>query len=218
MRVLMRLTRNSLATLIAWVSTCLLAGGIGTLLNESARTMWMIWGCFGLIAAIGLDIAVRAREWTRMDELELIATSRFERDIYYENEENEANSAIRKKVALLLGRLPPAPAHQEVALRRNKERYPCELDVELLLHQGIHGAGSNQGVYRCNARITSLSESGFELKHSAPLPHQHMKMTIWAATGDEHTMLGELLWCSPQPDGSFLAGGRFLSVIAVEGK
>lgn len=79
----MRLTHNSLATSIAWVSTCLLAGGAGTLLSESARTMSMLWGCFGLVAAVGLDVvrievAAHVRARMRNHVLELIALKRLQ--------------------------------------------------------------------------------------------------------------------------------------------
>jgi hypothetical protein len=66
---MMKLTHGSLTTKIAWISTCLLAGGASTLFNESVRIAWMIWGCFGLSAAVGLDVVARARDRARMDEL-----------------------------------------------------------------------------------------------------------------------------------------------------
>jgi hypothetical protein len=197
--------------MIAWVSTCLLAGGVSTLFNDNSRVLWLFSGSFGLAAAVGLDIAARSRERLRMENLELIATSRIERDIRYENEENIANSAIRKAVAQLLGRLPLA--HHDALLRRNKERYPCDLDVELVLYQDKQGTESAQGTRRCNAHITNLSEFGFELLHSERLPRQRMQMIIWSAKRVQETMLGEILWCNPRPNGSFIAGGRFLDVI-----
>jgi hypothetical protein len=210
----MKLTHNSLATIIAWLSTCLLAGGVSTLFNDSSRILWLVSGSMGLAAAVGLDIAARGRERTRMDELNLVATSRFERDMRYENEERVANSAIRWAVAQLLGRLPTTSPGSSP--RRNKERHPCDLEVQLLLHPGIEGADSIQGTYRCNARITNINEFGFELKHSMALPRQRVQMTIWSVNREKQTLLGELLWCNPQPNGSFMAGGRFLDVIPEE--
>lgn len=206
----MWLTHNSLATIIAWMSTCLLAGGASTLFNEHARVLWLIAGCFGLAAAVGLDIAARAREQTRTDVLELIATSRFERDMHYELEEHVANSAIHWAVAQLLGRTPPK---HNGAVHHNRERHDCDLEVELVLR---HGLVSNPGIYRCHARITNLNEFGFELAHSEQLPRQRMKLIIWSVKGKSQTFVGEVLWCNPQLDGTFLAGGRFLNVIANE--
>lgn len=215
MNLLMRLTHNSLATIIAWVSTCLLAGGVSTLFSESARTMWMSWGCFGLVAAVGLDVAARVRERMRMDELNLIANRRFERDINYETEENEAKAAIREAVARMLVRTPQEL--QIAASRRTQDRNPCDLAVELLLQQGHKGAAGNRRDCRRIARITNLTESGFELTLMEPLSRQRLKLIIAAANGGRQTMLGEVLWCGPQRDGSIVAGGRFLDVVSADG-
>jgi hypothetical protein len=211
---LMKLTHNSLATIIAWLSTCLLAGGVSTLFSDSSRIIWLLSGAFGLASAVGLDIAARGRERTRIDELKLVATSRFERDMRYESEERVANSAIRWAVAQLLGRLPTTPSG--TSPRRFKERHPCDLDAELLMHSGTIGANNIQGTCRCNARITNINEFGFELKYSSPLPRQRVQLSIWSANREKQTLLGELLWCNPQTNGSYLAGGRFLDAIANE--
>jgi hypothetical protein len=55
---------------------------------------WMSWGCFGLTAAVGLDVTARVRERLRMDELKLIATRRLERDMKCETDDQEAIAAI----------------------------------------------------------------------------------------------------------------------------
>jgi len=210
----MRLTHNSLATMIAWVSTCLLAGGVSTLFSDNARTLWMTWGSFGLAAAVGLDIAARVRLRRRTDRLNLKATKRFERDMNYANEENEANVAIREAVTRLLGQR--AKVRQNGASRRTLERIPCDLEVELQLMQGDKKAASNHSAGTRFARIINLSEAGFQLTLTDKLPQQRMKMNIAAANGSRQMMLGEVLWCSPQPGGSIVAGGRFLNVISDE--
>ena len=215
MSLLMKLTHNSLATIIAWVSTCLLAGGASTLFSESARTTWMTWGSFGLAAAIGLDVAARVRDRMRMDAMKITANKRFDRDISFETQENEANTAIRASVVRILGRMSPKLKLSEN--RRTQERYPCNLDVELLADEGRWGNADHRETCTRRARVSNLSESGFELSLAETMPQQRMTMTFAAANGERETLLGEMLWCSPQPDGSFVVGGRFLSVVAVKG-
>ncbi len=213
MNFLFTLTHNSLATIIAWVSTCLLAGGVSTLFSESARSVWLIWGCFGLVAAAGLDVAARIRERRGMDELKLIAAKRFERGMEYETEEKEAHASVRQAVARMLG----LATLQNAGSRSTKERYSCDLDVELLLHHGRQGSAGDHDARTQVARITNLSGSGFELTLGAPLlPHQWMTMNVLTVNNDRQTMLGEILWCGPQPDGSIVAGGRFLDAVLVE--
>lgn len=211
----MKLTHNSLATIIGWVSTCLLAGGASTLFDEGSRMMWMSWGCFGITAAIGLDISARVRERMRMGELKVIANRRYERDMKYATDDKEANAAVREAVARILGRTPPGL--QIVASRRTQRRYLCDLEVELFLPQGFKGAASNDGTSTRLGRVINLSESGFELMLAERLPRRRMEMIITAATGGRQKMFGEVLWDSPQGDGSFIAGGRFLDAVSVEG-
>ena len=211
----MKLTHNSLATTIAWVSTCLLAGGASTLFSESARMTWMSWGCFGLAAAVGLDVKARVYEQMRMEKLNLVANRRFERDMESETVDHEANIAIRQAVVRILGRRPAAL--QIAASRRSRERFLCDLTVELHLRQDAIGAAGKDGSCKRLARVTNLSESGFELMLTEPLPHRRMKMIITAANGVPQTMFGEILWYGPQGDGSIVAGGRFLDAASVEG-
>jgi hypothetical protein len=207
---IMRLTHNSLATMIAWVSTCLLAGGVSTLFNDSTRGLWMIWGCFGLAAALGLDVVARVRERMRMVELNQIAISRFDRDMTYALDENAANEAIREATVRILGCAPSLP--EIPGSRRTRERVPCNLGVELLLNPSVTAAADHPESRTCAARITNLSDVGFELTLAEPLSRQRMTMSVLAANGGRQTMLGEVLWCSSQADGSFIAGGRFLDV------
>ncbi len=210
----MRLTNNSLSTTIAWVSSCLLAGGVSTLFNENTRMLWMLWGCFGLASAVGLDFAARVRERMRMDELNRVATRRFERDMKVESEEKETNAAIREVVVRMLTSLPPS--RQSGAAPRAEVRHPCELGVEILLHQDVEQVASKQGNSRRSAKITNLSALGFELTLTEPLQPQRITIMIPPVDGTPVTMYGEVLWCGPQPDGFYLAGGRFLNVVSAD--
>jgi hypothetical protein len=215
MSFLMRFSHNSLATIISWVSTCLLAGGLSTMFSESSRMIWMSWGSFGLAAAVGLDVTARVRERKRLDGMKLVANRRFDRDMEYETDDKEANTAVREAVARILGRMPPAT--QIGASPRMQLRYACDLEVELHLRQGRPGTAGNDGTCTRLARVTNLSESSFELMLTEHLPHRRMEMIIETANGRRQTMFGEVLWDGPKEDGSVVAGGRFLDADSVEG-
>ena len=75
------LTYDSFATIIAWISTCLLAGGLSMLFSEHTRWVWTWWGCFGLTAALGLDIAARVRAHKRHEEIAQAMQDRFEKEL-----------------------------------------------------------------------------------------------------------------------------------------
>ena len=211
----MRYTHNSLATIISWVSSCLLAAGLSTLLSDSSRILWMSWGSFGLAAAVGLDVTARVRERKRMEGIKLIANRRYDRDMEYAMDDKEANTAVSEAIARILGRKPPAS--KIGASRRKQLRYACDLTVELYLRQGPKGANGNEGTCTRLARVTNLSEAGFELMLTEHLPHRRMEMVIEAANGRRQTMFGEVLWDGPKGDGSFVAGGRFLDADPVDG-
>jgi hypothetical protein len=204
----MRVTNNSLATTIAWVSTCLLAGGAGTMFDESARSMWSIWGSFGLAAALGFDIVSRARERRHSSKLACVANRRLERDTSYENEEGKANAAIRTAVARLVGQSP-------VELGR-KKRVPCNLDAELRWAPNRQKNGSLRESPLMPVQISGLSGSGFELRHTSSIPRRRTELTIRSRDGTRLTLLSEILWCERRGERTFIAGGRFLDVEVVE--
>jgi len=208
----MQLTHNSLATIIGWVSTCLLAGGASAMFNDSSRIMWMNWGCFGITAAIGLDVTARVRERRRSDELKLTANKRYDRDMKYAKDDMEASAAVREAVARMLGHT-SAPT----SFRRTEKRYLCDLAVELHLCQGLRGAAGYDDANTRLARITNLSESGFELLLTEALPQRRMEMIITGANGDRQTMFGEVLWESPPDSKPIVAGGRFLDAASIDG-
>lgn len=49
--------RKSIPTYIAWLSTCLLTAAAGHLIEEPTELDWFLQGTFGLISAVGLQIA-----------------------------------------------------------------------------------------------------------------------------------------------------------------
>ena len=210
----LRLTHNSLATMIAWVSSCLLAGGISTMFSESTRMLWMIWGSFGLASAVGLDVAARFRERIRIEGLNRIAANRFERDMKVESEEKESHAAIRGAVVRLLDNTPAT--RQSGASLRAEVRHPCKLEAEILLCQKGQQSAVKHGNVRLAAKITNLSTLGFELTLIDHLPPQRITMFISTPESGLVTMNGEVLWCSQQLEGDYLAGGRFLNVVSVD--
>jgi hypothetical protein len=214
MNDMMKLTHGSLTTKIAWISSCLLAGGASTLFNESVGIAWMIWGCFGLSAAVGLDVVARARDRARIDELKKIAAGRIDRETLFATEENVANVAIAEAVTRILG---PNPQPQKCAASRGiQERYLCDLNVELLVHQRLKGPKSPYEACTHVARLTNVSNFGFELTLDEPMPRQRLIMFVTTGEGGREMMLGEILWNGSKQDGSLVAGGRFLNVMTVD--
>ena len=211
MSLFMKLTHNSLSTMIAWVSTCLLFSGVSTLFSDSARMVWMTWGCFGLASAVGLDAVAQVRERLRVAHLNRVAVTRFERELNVDAEANKTHQAIRAAVFRILGGV-PTESDSPIG-RRSHVRHTCNLATEIVsLGNGSVGIGG-PGVGGRFCRVTNLSELGFELTVAERVPPQRLKMTINSASGERVTMLADVLWCEPQSDGIILAGGRFYDVV-----
>jgi hypothetical protein len=73
--------RHSLSAYIAWLSTCLLAAAAGHLIDDFTRTSWFLLGAFGLVAAVGLQIASRSFESRQNQRLQRANQRRIERQL-----------------------------------------------------------------------------------------------------------------------------------------
>ena len=204
---------SSITTLIAWLSTCLLAGGISVSFSESLRALWMWWGCFGLAAAIGLEAASRIQERRRIHQADKRIRTRFERELQTATTENETNWALRQTVDRI-GFL-PKNSIKDPKGRRSAERHTLDLPVELLVRAN-DGSLSNRITSKASARLTNLSHTGFALTLAERLSPQQILLYVDSPAGDRVTLLGEIVWCDSQPDGAFAAGGRLIRVLSPE--
>jgi len=73
--------RKSLSAYIAWLSTCLLAAAAGHLIDDYTRTTWLLMGAFGLVAAVGLQIASRTFVSRQNQKLQRANQRRIERQL-----------------------------------------------------------------------------------------------------------------------------------------
>ena len=73
--------RKSLSAYIAWISTCLLAAAAGHLIDDFTRVTWILLGAFGLVAAVGLQVASRTFESRQNQKLQRANQRRIERQL-----------------------------------------------------------------------------------------------------------------------------------------
>lgn len=210
----MKLTHNSLSTLIAWVSSCLLAGGISTMFNDDTRMIWMHWGYFGLVSAVGLDITARVRERLRIEQLNRVAATRFDKEVHLEQETKESITVIREVITNLLDNSPTqAEPHDS---RRTAHRHICQIPAEIRPFDDTILTTAEEFANTYQANITNLSILGFELSLNKPLHLNKVTITFTTARHGQICILAQVLWCSPGASGVYLAGGRFLKIISVE--
>jgi len=51
--------RKTLPANIAWLSTCILSAAAGHQIDDFSETTWLLAGMFGILAAVGLEVASR---------------------------------------------------------------------------------------------------------------------------------------------------------------
>lgn len=210
----MKLTHNSLSTLIAWVSSCLLAGGVSTMFSDDTRMIWMNWGYFGLVSAVGLDITARVRERLRIEQLNRVAATRFDKEVNVEQETKESITAIREVIANLLENS-PAQVEQHDS-RRAVSRHSCRISAEIRPNDDIEHTSAEEHASTYEVTITNLSILGFELSLDKPLHLNKIAITFATPRNGQICILAQVLWCSPDANGTYLAGGRFLKIISIE--
>lgn len=210
----LRLTHNSFATIIAWLSTCLLASGFSTFLNENVRALWLWWGLFGLVAAVGLEAVAMMREQRHLEHLNKVAVDRFERELQMTAAEHKASTAVHRAVARLC--VEASPSSDASAGPRGAIRHSCDFNASIISPEDGSDAVGGSDSLNTTARLTNISADGFELtldRHAAP---QKIAMSIDLSAGDQIHLMGEILWCSPKPNGLVIAGGRLLEVLPEE--
>jgi hypothetical protein len=212
------LTQNSLAAPIAWLSTCLLAGGASTFFSDDVRILWAWWGAFGLTAALGLEAAARFKERQRGAQMLRTVQSRFERELGIETAaEKEALAAIDLVVKRILRDNPslgfsraskPADSHHDGNL------HDGALDVQLAPAVNRSATESERATFARTAHLIKISPFLFELILNGSLSPQEILIALAPSDGRQIQLLGRLHWCHPLSGGAWVAGGELLSVTA----
>lgn len=201
--------RNSMATLIAWFSTCLMASGASMLFSDQVRTIWMISGCFGLAAAVAFEAIERGRERRRIHESDRTVQKRFDRELQCVAVESELVSVTRKAVESVLQGNSPCAGQSS----RSADRYCCDLKVEVLLRGTALDNNAKDRTTKMTAQLINLSSTGFAMECPGPLEHQQIMLTIQPPKASRVHLLAEILWCDQQLHGGAIVGGRLIRAL-----
>jgi hypothetical protein len=204
--------QESFPTLIAWLSTCLLAAGMGMMADHFTHVLWLQAGSFGLVAAVGLDATARMR-WRRQRQKHWRAVEqRWDRRLERFVAQRDVVDELRGAIAQLLS---TKPHESRERLSDNEEsRFACNLLVEVYAVRRSEGSDGPQpdkvGVI---GRLDNLSNSGFGLKLEEQMASRLVIIAVLPPHDQEFDLLGEILWCDPYPDGRMRAGGRLLRIL-----
>ena len=199
--------RETLPTLIAWLSTCMLAAGLGKIVEPYTHGLWLQAGCFGLVAAVGLDVSARMR-WRRQ-RLKQWRDVQQRAIAPWRNMSQKGTS--RTSCAAVTHLLAANRLESREHLEREEPRWSCNLQVEVYaVHR--HGSSACPATDKTGVigRLDNLSNSGFGLKLDQRLGSRLVIIAFPPPDEQEFDLLGEILWCDPYPDGRMCAGGRLL--------
>jgi hypothetical protein len=202
---------NSLATLIAWLSTCLLAGGLSMMFSAGTRTLWVWWGCFGLVAAVGLEAAERFREHHRLQRISRNVKIRCERELQSVTNETDAIAATRRAVDRVLQMCPTTRTVD--TSRRRSERHHCDLPAELLLRGSTFESATPSTANCVPARLVNLSQHGFAVTVAEIIPQQQIVLIVELPNGEQMNLLAEVRWTEQEFEGKVMAGGRLIRAL-----
>jgi hypothetical protein len=173
---------------------------------------WAVFGAFGLISAIGLDVLndsrTRRADHTRK---ELFAV-RAERKLDEMLGDMESSDAIR---AALRPFQPDStnPTPQD-ANRQPEPRLPLDKAATITrLFRSTGDAGYRLGEPLAG-RVRSLSRHGFGLAHDQPLERGFVLLTIDRDNSEPLQFVADVLWCELQNSGCYLSGGKLLEVVS----
>jgi PilZ domain len=205
-------TAESIAPLIAWLSTCLLAGGLGALANPDVHTLWLRTGCFGLVAAVGLEGAARVRARGRSAKHRLALQRRWDRSLQMIVAERDSAAELRAAITRLLPAMPSLARENDPSCE--EPRWSCDLDVEVFpVRRDSTSTYTATNDEMVAGRLGNLSNSGFGLELEQAIARPLVIISVLPPHEQEFDLLGEVLWCEPRPDGKLVAGGRLLRVL-----
>jgi hypothetical protein len=201
-----------LTRLIAYLSLCMLAAAFGAMVGSAWSRWWAIFGTFGLVSAIGLDVVNRSRarlaNQTRRKQLSLQAERKLDEMLGDVESSSAIGAALRQ---FQPGATDPTPqganCQAEPRLPLNK---PATI-APLLRSSGDAGYRPGEPLA---ARVRSISRHGFSLAHDQRLERGFVLLKFDLENGEPLQFIADVLWCELQESGCYFSGGKILEVVA----
>ena len=205
--------RRSLPALIGWLSLCMLSAGYGPQLPTYIRQTWIVMGLFGLAAAMGLNVAARARHIYRKRLHRKTTERRVDFNLTRLVKQHATFQQIREalsRIAEDYGTTGGAGADQRAARRMPFSR---PVRVEPIDSFGHSSTDRLSNVIR--AFVRDLSANGVGLIHNRPIDARQVVLTFDLLAGETISFIVDLNWSSLQADGKYLSGGKMIDIAAV---
>jgi len=203
-----------LTELIAALSVCMLAAAFGAVIGPDWCRSWSIFGAFGLVSAVGLDVFRRTqnrfKEQKREKEMAIAAEQGLSKVVTTTQSSTAIRDALRKvrdnavSAVSAASRSPTGctrarlPSHKQVTITplRGRSKTP------------EHRSGDSFAGY-----VRDISSYGVGLAHSHPLEPGPVLLAFDLRNGEQVSFVAEVLWCEPQGDGQYISGGKLMDVL-----
>jgi hypothetical protein len=197
--------------LIAYLSLCMLAAAFGAMVGPAWSRWWAIFGAFGLVSAVGLDVLNRSRarraDHRRRTKLSLKA----ERKLEAMMSDMESSGAI----CAALRQFQPGdtdPTRQGTG-RQAEARLPLNNPATITpLFRSSGDTGYRLGEPRA-VRVRNISRHGFCLTHDRQLDQGVALLEFELENGQPLQLIADVLWCELQESGCHFSGGKILEVL-----
>ena len=203
-----------LTRLIAYLSLCMLAAAMGAMVGPAWARWWAIYGTFGLVSAVGLDILHRSRA-RRADRMRRMRRNQLalkaERKLDEMMGDMESSDAIRAALRQFQpGATDPTPqgtnCQAEARLPLNK---PATITP---LFRSSGDAGYRPGEPLAG-RVRNISRYGFGLAHDQRMERGFVLLDLDLENGEPMQFIADVLWCELQESGCYFSGGKLLEVV-----
>jgi len=206
-----------LTELIAGLSVCMLAAAFGAVLGPDWCRSWAIFGAFGLVSAVGLDVFHRTqnhlKKQKREKEMAIAAEQHLSKVVTTVESSTTIRDALRKVQENAVSAVAAASRSPTGCTR---PRFPCHKQVTITPLRGRwktpeHRSGDSFAGY-----VRDISSYGVGLAHSHPLEPGPVLLAFDLRNGEQVSFVAEVLWCEPQGDGQYISGGKLMDVLNPE--
>jgi hypothetical protein len=206
---------RSVRSLTAWLSLCLLSASWGARLDPFLRGVWAQVGCYGLVAAVGLDRAERTRSVLKRKVPPATTRERMERALANVAAKGTSLSAIAAAVNRISQECDRRDLESGGRRKERRVRFPHPVRV---LSVGSDRIGQrNFAANAISADVRNISPSGVGLLHKDRIDGHRFWLHLELFNGETISVFVERLWQHRRPDGPYQSGGWFMEIAATSG-
>jgi len=199
------------ARLIAYFSVCMLIAALGAMLGPDWWRWWVIFGTFGLVSAVGLDVVGKLRLRSILQEREKQVKQWGEQKLDRLISPIRSTEAIRAAVSHILTNADLA--EPELDRRREETRFPLHKEVTISPICELSGRTDESFGDSFVGFVRDISPRGIGLAHDRPLDRGSVLLRLDLENGEQFHFLADLLWYEQQDDGRYHSGGKLIELV-----